>query len=462
MSRFTVFSRSVVRLAALALAFGALLVSACADVPKEPAQKPDAAEQKGDEVFGYSAAFDEEIRKIGQITPQEFARRYGSKASYLPRISWDPMTAQFYDMVNRDPQEERAKNPQGGHFDFRLNADELARFKENGFVVSERLGSYSFGEVYGRNLPVYITADSILHAWHRSYVSMLEDLETNYLAPTLDEILTAMAARVPEAHKQYGGGVLAESLKDADYFLAVARSLLAGQQAPTHLGQEERVAKTLRACQEQQLQRFDLFGREERIVDFSQFKVRGRYEFGPPAARQYFQAMMWCGRIDRRVGGPLGPPRELGGALVLLDLLERSGKFEQWQRFDQLLQTVVGRTDSMTFAQLRGVLAKGNVKSAADVKTLDTLAAVQKNILAGTIGLQHIRGDHYYSFPFGPEKAELPRSFTFLGQKFVVDSWVTSKVVFDDIIWDNKVQRRIPSCLDVAFAARGNDQVVPA
>src|SRR5215467_10544313 len=62
----------------------------------------------------------------------------------------------------------------------------------------------------------------------------------------------------------------------------------------------------------------------------------------------------------------------------------------------------------------------------------------------------------------GPDKAELPRSFTFLGQKFVMDSWVTAKVVADDVFWDErKVQRRVPSCLDVAFAALGNDHVVP-
>ena len=38
----------------------------------------------------------------------------------------------------------------------------------------------------------------------------------------------------------------------------------------------------------------------------------------------------------------------------------------------------------------------------------------------------------------------------------------TSKVVYDDVVWnDNKVRRRVPSCLDVAFAALANDHVVP-
>src|SRR5207244_8128541 len=131
-------------------------------------------------------------------------------------------------------------------------------------------------------------------------------------------------------------------------------------------------------------------------------------------------------------------PREMGAAVVLNDLLKSAKKFEQWQQFDRLIQTFVGRTDSMTFAQLDGVLAKGGIRSPADVKNLDTLKALQEEILAGKIGLQHIRSDYYVAKPFGPEKVELPRSFTFLGQKFVMYSWITAQVYFDEIICDRE------------------------
>src|SRR5262249_35285850 len=107
------------------------------------------------------------------------------------------------------------------------------------------------------------------------------------------------------------------------------------------------------------------------------------------------------------------------------------------------------------------VLAKGGIKSLADVTDLKVLEKLQADIVAGKVGAQEIRGDVYVS-PFGPEKVKLPASFTVLGQKFVLDSWVTAKIVYDDILWDGgKVQRRIPSALEVAFAALGNDQVVP-
>jgi hypothetical protein len=430
------------------------------------ADKPTTGANPKADVFGYTAAFDEDLKKIGQISPEQFAKMFPGKGKYLDKIHFDSTSAKFWNEFQADP----AKTQRPWRQDFRLNKEELEAFKTNGFVVSERLSAGSFAEqfyrIYSRDLPVFISADALLHAWHRSYDAMLEELEETYLSKSLDEILSGMAELIPTAKKAYGDGVLGESLTDADYYLAVARSLLSGTQVKTHLDQEERVAKTLQAYKDLKLQEFKLFGRE-RVVDFSQFKVRGHYE-NSELLKKYFRAMMWCGRIDLRVAGgkdenlSSSSPREMGAAVVLNDLLKQAKKFQQWQEFDRLIQTFVGRTDSMTFAQLDGVLTKGGIKSPADVKDLDTLKALQREILAGKIGLQHIRSDYYVSSPFGPDKVELPRSFTFLGQKFVMDSWVTAKVVADDVFWDErKVQRRVPSCLDVAFAALGNDHVVP-
>jgi hypothetical protein len=430
----------------------------------------DAARaKKAGEPLDYTAAFEEQLRKVGQISPQDFARRYAPTAAYLPGPTWDPTTARYWDRLQADPRTVPASRTHpawGPPFDFRLNPQEAAALRRNGFVVCERLGDQScsgmFYRIYSRDLPVFVSADAVLLAWHRSYDALLEEVESAYLARSLDEVLGGMAGALPEARRQYGDGVLAAGVTDADYFLAVARSLLAGRPVATALGQDERVAHTLKACDAQQLEDFDLFGRR-RTVDFSQFKPRGHYDRSD-ALRRYFRAMLWCGRIDLRVAGTPeeSSPRELAAAVVLHDLLRRSGRSERWRQFDRVLETFVGRADSMTFAQLGGVLEAAGIRSPADVKGPATLAAVQADLLAGKVGLQHIRGDVYYAPPFGPAKAQLPRSFTVLGQRFVLDGWVTAKVVYDDVVWDEeKVNRRVPSCLDVAFAALGNDQVVP-
>ncbi|ETL27908.1 hypothetical protein L916_18627 [Phytophthora nicotianae] len=53
----------------------------------------------------------------------------------------------------------------------------------------------SFGEnnyrLYTDDLPVFVTADSVLHAWHRSFDAFLSDLETEFLARKLELVLRA-------------------------------------------------------------------------------------------------------------------------------------------------------------------------------------------------------------------------------------------------------------------------------
>jgi hypothetical protein len=438
--------------------------------------------QGGAEVFGYSAAFGEELARIGQITPGEFAARFPAPDEYLETLNWDPTTADFWDAFNVDPSVYNKGLIPGVDdlrmHDFRLNTQELEMFKKQGFVVSERLGGSSCGEVFGRiwqdDLPVYIAPDPILHAWHRSYDMILAELEQTYLFDSVSQMLDGMSSKLAEAAAQAGGGPLKDSVLDADYFLTVARSLLAGTPQASALGQKSRVAATLRAIADLQLNEcFDLFG-EPRAVDFSQFTVRGHYTDSEQLGR-YFQCVMWLGRTDLRVaGGPFNDsacgephkasPRDLGTAIVLHQLLKDSGQFDRWRQFDRMIQAFVGWTDSMTFGQLGDLLSAARIYSLADVPDLAALTALQDKLETGQIGVQQIRGD-WFASPVGGQ-IKLPLSFTVFGQKFILDSWALSKVVYDDILWEMdgapiKVSRRVPSALDVAFAVLGNNQIVP-
>jgi hypothetical protein len=343
-------------------------------------------------------------------------------------------------------------------------------FLTNGFVVSERLGAPSFSEIYYRlfhaDLPAFITSDSILHAWHRSYQSMLEELEEIQLSTLLSGMLSNMSQQLPQTWQQYGSGPLRESIRDADYFLTVANSLWAGGMVPSALGDQEinqLVANTLTAVNGLTLQELQIFG-GYRVIDFSQFKVRGHYD-ASDRLRHYFQTMIWCGRTDLRVA--TFPPnqeddiRQLGTTVVLQYLLRQSAQYDNWAAIERITRAFVGTTDSMTFAQLGDLLAAAHISGPADITGLDILTNLQTRLLTGELGAQSIHSDFLYS-PLGPEQVKLPRSFTVCGQKFVLDSWAFSEVVYDRILWSGeKIVRRKPTCLDVAFSTLGNDQTVP-
>lgn len=159
-------------------------------------------------MFGYGDAFAQELQRIGQISPDQFAAMFPAEANYLPSLSWDPTSAEYWDQFNAHPQTQ-------------LSTQELAFFKKNGFVVS----------------------------WH---------------------------------------------------------------------------------------------------------------------------------------------------------LLNTSGRFESWRDMEQIIQTFVGSTDSMTFGQLGGLLAGAGIHSLADVRDLATLENLQADMVRGELGVQNIRSD-WFAQPLGGE-----------------------------------------------------------
>lgn len=434
---------------------------------------------QGDAIYGYGTAFGQEIRQLGQLALGDFVAAYAPTNQYLPQITFDPTTAEFWNLFSIDPAVWNATNgwPNNRMFDFRLNPAEFAVFQTNGFVVSQRLQRASFADVYydiyTDDLPVYVTADSVLHAWHRSFITMLAEIEQTGFHPTLSNLLVSMSAQVPALWAQAAGTPMTNGVLDADYFLAVARSMVSGVNNFGSLGQTTRVNAALTAINNKLPIPFNLFG-EIRDVDFSQFTVRGHYA-NSTALTRYFRAMIWCGLADFRyagfsMGADLGGTntlRELSGAVALELLLRNSGGFSNWFQFNRTLEMYVGTPDSLNFAQLNGLLLAAGINSPADLPNLAALTNLQDQLMTGQLGMQQIANGYYYS-PFSAQQVKLPRSFTFMGQRFVMDSWALGKCTFDDIIWDedgipdvwDKVLRRVPSALDVAFSILGNSQVV--
>src|SRR6478609_11833973 len=207
----------------------------------------------GDAVYGYGTAFGQQLHQLGRLSLEDFVTTYQPTNQYLPQVTFDPTTAEFWNLFSIDPAVWNATNSYFNQrvFDFRLNPTELAVFQTNGFVVSQRLERRSFADVYydlyTDDLPVFVTADSVLQAWHRSFVTMLAEIEATCFQPTLASLLTSMSAQVPALATQANGTPLASGVLDADYFLAVANSLITGVNNSGSLGQASRVNATIAA-----------------------------------------------------------------------------------------------------------------------------------------------------------------------------------------------------------------------
>lgn len=449
---------------------------------------------EGADRLGYNAVFRQELSGIGQITVAEFLKRQGGKP-YLGGISFDPTTAKYWDLFNADPAVVNASVPAGGDrrlHDFRLNPEEFARFRTNGFVVSERLGSHSFADVYYRiftdDLPVFITTDSLLHAWHYSFQKMLEELEQTQLAPTLERLLDTLDSRLVVAMDSEWSRT-DPSVQDVDLYLSVARSLLKGRPVPPRFADSRPADEILTRISAGQFEEGVVLWGRKRPVDFSQFIPRGHYT-GSATMKGYFQAQQWLALAEFQVlslENPAAAAREFRSAFLLLALARAewlgSGSGSAWTPYDavqSLLDSLMGPPNAMTLRDLDGLITRPGPSETGRLTSLgliepppssEVLDRIQEELLAG-----RLTPSGYASGPFIGGHAgtgtQIPPTVGLAGKRFILDGWAQSRVVYDAIRWvgdgvpdryrfSDAVVRRFPSVLDIAYGVLANDGIAP-
>ncbi len=346
-------------------------------------------------------------------------------------------------------------------------------FDRQGFVVINQEKSYNFGtayrHIYGRDLPVLITSDSLLHVTHRSFDNMLVEIEEKVLYDMLSQIVLA-------SHQELGSRKIAdddpwaESYSDVDLYLTVARRLL-GDPATSHRKQGEAARQITGQIEGLNLQD-PLFGEGtplyggRRPIDYSQFKPRGHYT-RTPRLQNYFRAMMWLGRPD--CGWNILPAhpesgihnqdaRERRDAVLLVDLLTAGGQMPRLRVFDRMLETLAGYSDNLRPGDLRKMLGDGKVSSLADF-TPQADARLREAIAQSPAGRQRVRGQVVFGSKHAGEQIPPPAVFQLMGQRFAVDAYVMAQVVYDAMPnRDSDGQlRTMPRSLDV-MAALGNEE----
>ncbi len=386
-----------------------------------------------------------EAQKSANMTAADFASQY--EVPFAGGLSYDPAQADGLPLIQASA--------------LGLDGDELQKLQKHGFVISEKKRFptfvYGYASIYAQDLPLYVSADSILYAVHRSYDSILKAVEMTSLAPDLQKMLEAMRGELLAG----GGAALgAEARADADLFTAVALALLTDQAVPAVAGASEAEITALvsGAKAHQGMGEVNLFG-SKRLMDFSQFEPRGHYTDAPELER-YFRAMMWLGRVDFRIietqsdGSQIFQRRQLEGAYVL-HALTKGEELERYARIDNAIRSFVGESDYMVLPQLGSLLSDlgaadaGGLAGVADAKIAET-------VLQKGYGTQRI-SSHIMINGLGKGTLPLSSSFALFGQRYVVDSHVFSNVVYDRV-QKGSVFRMMPDPLDVGFAALGNDQ----
>lgn len=292
---------------------------------------------------------------------------------------------------------------------FELTAAERAKLDELGFVVIPARASRGAGpvdvyyRVFAADLPVFVSADSVLHAWHRSYDAILEHTERQTLLPLLSELLGAVEAAIDASDA---------GADDARLYLGVARALLGGEvaEAPPP---PEGVSALVAAVYAEVPQTVDLLGRDVEI-DFSQFKPRGHYAEGAFLDR-YFRAMTWLGLVDLRLHHPHADvTREERAARALVSALARSRRSESFELLDRFYRAHVGRPNALTPLDLAELCRRAGAPACSG----DKASSLDLN--------EHYLAQGRASYGGGSHPDEV--SMRWLPKRFASDAWVTTKL----------------------------------
>lgn len=355
---------------------------------------------------------------------------------FVSSLGYDPATSQFLDRIQASA--------------LSLDAAELAALGTNGFVISTQKEFPTFvnglATIYSEHLPLYVSADAMLESIHSSYDAVLMQVEIGSLIPNLTALLTGMRQRLATSQDL--------AAKDADLYLAVALSLAQGSiAAPVAAADQAKVQQIVDLANAAGgIATVQLFG-TSRDEDFSQFTVRGHYT--DPPLSNYFRAMMWLGRVDLRLvetqsdGSQVFSRAQYLAMLLLNDLV--GPDVARWKTIDDAIRIFVGESDYMVVPEVASLVSDLGGAAQARAASDDAVAAA---IAKGGYGKQEI-ASHLMVNDGTVKTLPLNRSFMLFGQRYVVDSHVFSEVVYDRL-----ASRMMPSPLDAAFAALGNNQAL--
>lgn len=366
---------------------------------------------------------------------------------------------------------------------YKLTEKEKGYLKQNYFVVTERLQFLSwtdaFTQLYSQDLPLFLSTDFILHTLHQSYDEILKNIEIEMLEPNLKVLLKSMYDHFLTHLYLYGPEPeIVQSAKDVDLYLAVARSLLENDRVLPQVSSIEKYDEVMAAIAAEEMIEMPLFTRAtlSRKLDFSQFEPRGHYtdvfwtKEGERTLEDYFRAMMWLGRIDFLLTAPPGNPWEKDwededllrmnlAALILNEILMDCGEKELFDHHEAIISYLVGPDDNMTPDELQA-LSSANLSSIAVLLDTTEFNSFKDLLNASDDYGQKIMSNFFYVDPDDSEPGKLPISFKLLGQKFLIDSYVFSEVVYDRIEFEGeKIHRPLPDPLDM-MSVFGNEDAM--
>jgi hypothetical protein len=337
---------------------------------------------------------------------------------------------------------------------------------KNGFMASERLSYKTMGEalidVFNKDLPVFVSSDAILHAFHASYDVVLKETEKYVIIGKLNEFLKGLHAQTSALNAKYAlNPAMKDCLKDFDLYLTIALKLLGEPEQPWFSENSQAISDLIALVNAQRAASYKIFGNSGRLIDYSQFKPRGHYDdSNEPILASYFRAAMWLGRIEFYLVAPKAleqtPPadvrRQTADAMLMLEAMDLAGSSSIFSELEDIIGFFVGPQDNVTLPDLKELRNLTGIDKADMLLDSLTHKRFCDTLAKQAYANQKILSQILTHDPMQPDSIVPASAFMPFGQRFVIDSYITGNVVYDRI----KPHRMLPSTLDILFALGNN------
>ncbi len=354
---------------------------------------------------------------------------------------------------------------------YNLTGFEKSLIEEHGFMVSERLERNSFGgamlEIFQNDLPVYISADAILQALHTSYDRILKDVETGILINKVKDLLIRLHSQIAALASEYSGkSGMDRMLHDVDIYVTVPLKLMGEAAEPYFQDNSAKINEIIsKISSGQGFDEYKLFSDVPVVYDWSQFKPRAHYvDRNHPELENYFRTMIWLGRVEVYLLAPRSYTgadsirilndvrRQTVDAYLFEELFEKANVKETYDEIEKTLRFFVGEQDNVTISDLQFLKKAVSIQGADELLDDNKLFEFQDSLKNQSFAYQLILSQILFHDPMKPDSIIPASAFMLFGQRYIIDSYINSQVVFDR----TKSCRLFPSSLDPMFALGNN------
>jgi len=345
---------------------------------------------------------------------------------------------------------------------FPLSEEQRRRLAADGFVVSPG-AEKEFFTLYEKaryaNVPIFVTSDSLLHAYHLLFDKTLRTAERSYFIPLLKGLNAALLASTQADYEALKGTQWEDAALRTVAFAGVGSRLLdPAVQVPGYASNlvESELALVESAAG---MGPSPLFPGLDFGEGYSQYRPRGHYTL-TEGLESYFRSMMWYGRMtfrleteDLEVGRA-----ETRSALLLVHALRAAqvnGRpaLDAWADLYSPTIFFVGHSDDLTVLQYAELMDQIYAAGAAAKDLVDD-AKLERFIQEATgLPAPRILG---IVIAETQDVEETTKGLRFMGQRFVPDAYIFRELIYRNVgTPDNR--RGLPKGLDL-FAAMGSER----